>query len=121
MEHYDPLEAPDSDEWLDLDESERITLVEEYHRNAGIHIEGMRTHAVVHVIIENQLAEDIPQVLVTLRRLMKKGLDRHEAIHAIGTVVAKHIHAAMTGNATADEGHLPYLRDLKKLKARDFL
>jgi hypothetical protein len=27
VQHYDPLEAPDPEEWLELDEHERIELV----------------------------------------------------------------------------------------------
>ena len=32
MRHYDPLEAPEPEEWLALDEAERNRLAERYHR-----------------------------------------------------------------------------------------
>lgn len=34
MEYYDPLESPPPEEWLDMDEAERLSLVEDYHRRA---------------------------------------------------------------------------------------
>ena len=34
MERYDPLESPPPEEWLDMDEAERLGLVEDYHRRA---------------------------------------------------------------------------------------
>jgi hypothetical protein len=36
MQRYDPDEAPDAEEWLALDEQERIELVRDYHRAPGL-------------------------------------------------------------------------------------
>ena len=33
MQHYDPLDAPDCEEWLALDEQERIALARDYQGN----------------------------------------------------------------------------------------
>src|SRR5437660_10218640 len=51
---YDPLEAPDPQEWLALYEQERISLVDDYHRQARIRLPNAQAHAVVHAIVENQ-------------------------------------------------------------------
>ena len=56
MQRYDPLEAPDPEEWLELDEQERIDLVREYHRRAGIHLPNEKLHATLHAIVEAQIA-----------------------------------------------------------------
>ncbi len=56
MEDYDPLNAPDPDEWQSMDEDERITLVMEHHREAGVELPNEQVHAVVHVVVENQIA-----------------------------------------------------------------
>jgi hypothetical protein len=32
MQRYDPLKAPDPEEWLALNEQERIELARDYHR-----------------------------------------------------------------------------------------
>lgn len=95
---YDPLEAPDPSEWLALDEAERILLVRSHHESAGIEMPNVLLHAAFHaafhVAVENQIAMgDENPVRRALERLMAEELDRHEAIHAIGSVLAAHIHA----------------------------
>src|SRR5215510_1511876 len=92
MQRYDPLKAPDPEEWLSLDEQQRIDVVEEYHRLAGIRIPNAKIHAVTHAIIENQIAAgDKLPVRRTVQRLMAEGLDRHEAIHAVGMILLEFI------------------------------
>ena len=88
FEGYDPTIAPDPGEWLELDEDERRLRIESYHRRAGTHLEREEVHAIFHLIIENQIASGDPQIVgPTVNRLMAEGLDRHEAIHAIGSVL----------------------------------
>jgi len=85
---YDPFVEPQPDQWLALDEEERIDVVLEYHRHAGIHLPREKLHAVIHAIVENQIADAELPVRRTAQRLMSEGLDRHEAVHAIGSVLA---------------------------------
>jgi hypothetical protein len=89
MKNYYPLRDPNSTEWLNLDEQERIGLVTDYHRKKRIELPNRMVHAAFHTAVENQLAEGIPDVRDALTRLMGEGLDRHEAIHAIGSVLAE--------------------------------
>jgi hypothetical protein len=86
---YDALKAPDPEDWLELDESDRIDLVKRYHIRAKLPVgENERLHAAVHAIVETQVAMgDATVVPATLDRLMREGLDRHDAIHAIGSVL----------------------------------
>ena len=56
MQRYDPLNAPDPQQWLLLDEKERLGLVEDYHRQARVELPNAKVHAVAHVIVENQIA-----------------------------------------------------------------
>jgi hypothetical protein len=95
MKRYDPLRAPDPAEWLALNEHRRIHLAEEHHRRARIRLPNLKAHAVTHVIVENQMAlgEEIP--VRTLRRLMAEGLNRHEAVHAVGMVLMELIFDVM--------------------------
>ena len=88
----DPLEAPEPKEWLAIDEAERIQLAQDYYRRARVRLPNEKLHAVFHVVVENQIAlgDEIP-VQSTLQRLMVEGLDRHEAIHAIASVLAEFI------------------------------
>ncbi len=100
MERYDPLEAPHPQEWLALDEQERILLAEEFHRRAGIQLPNVKAHAVFHAIVENQAAMgDETPVRRTLERLMSEGLDRHDAIHAVGLVLSDLIYDASAQGA----------------------
>lgn len=118
MDRYDPEVAPDSTEWLALDETERLVLVEDYHRDARIPLprRARQLHATIHTIVENQLAlEDQKIVRATLQRLMEAGLTRHDAIHAIGSVVTEHIYDLLHMESLPPEGHAPYYAALQQL------
>src|ERR1035437_6816155 len=96
LSQYDPDQDPPSDEWLDFDEQERMILVEDYHRRHRIRMPDVEAHAVVHTIVENQLALGESVVVATFARLRHEGLDRHDAIHAIGSVLAGQLHSLLT-------------------------
>lgn len=92
---YDPFAEPDPEQWLALDEQERIDAVLEYHRRARIRLPRAKLHAVIHAVVESQIADAALPVRRTLLRLMSEGLDRHDAVHAIGSVLAGHINDLM--------------------------
>ncbi len=119
MKPYDPLHAPDATEWLATDEGERIQLVHDYHRRAKVKLPDARLHATIHVVVENQVAlgDELP-VRRTVDRLQAEGLDRHDAIHAVGAVLAEHMHGLMTkGSQMASPNEL-YWASLDKLSAK---
>jgi hypothetical protein len=91
LKRYDPSKSPDSVEWLALDEGERIEAVREYHQRHRIRLPNVKAHAIAHAIIENQLAEGLPAARSALARLLADGLDRHESIHAMGSVLMAHL------------------------------
>lgn len=91
MKHYNPESAPDAQQWLAMDEHRRIELIESYHKQQRIKLPNTRAHTIIHTIVENQAAECLPAVVQALYRLQDSGLSRHDAIHAIGQVVAKHM------------------------------
>ena len=115
---YDPQRAPDPKTWLALDEEERIVLVLQYHRRARVRVPNSRLHATIHVIVENQVAlgDEIP-VRRTLERLRAEGLDRHDAVHAIGSVTAKHIYDLLKEGPPAGDPNAPYWAELESLTA----
>lgn len=94
---YDPERAQSADAWLRLDEGFRHQLVEAYHRRQRIRFPNARVHAAFHVVVENQLALGEEAVLDTLARLCRDGLTRHDAIHAIASVLAGHVYDIATG------------------------
>lgn len=111
---YDPIRGPDVEEWLAAAEGERLLAVQAYHEEAGITLPRVRAHAVFHAAAENQLAEGYPGAVRALVRLTAGGVDRHEAIHAIGSVLLHHMHDLMKGRAASfDEA--AYTRDLDAL------
>ncbi len=120
MERYDPEVAPDSKEWLALDDGERAHLIEQYHRDARIELpkRARSIHAMIHTVVENQLAlDDQPVVCGTLERLMGDGLARHQAVHAIGSVLIEYVHDLLHAKMPSTDGHAPYYAALQKLTA----
>lgn len=101
MRQYDPELPPNPVEWLALDEQERIQLAEAHHAAARIKLPNTKAHAVFHVIVENQIAGELEPVVRAMARLMREGLSRHEALHAIGSVLAEHF---VEASNTKDEG-----------------
>ena len=90
MEEYDPLVPPDPAAWIALDEQDRMNLIEHYHVRHKIKLPNVKIHATIHAMVENQIAEgDALPVREKARRLMAQGLNRHYAIHAIGSVVTR--------------------------------
>ena len=119
MDRYDPEVAPNREDWLVLDEGERVVLVEWYHRDARINLpKAARTlHATIHVVVENQLAENDEPVTRTLARLMNEGLSRHEAVHAIGSVVAEEIYDILNLKDTPESLRARYYAAIERLTA----
>jgi hypothetical protein len=89
---YDPDQTPNPKEWLALDEQIRLGLVEDYHHQKRIKLPSLTAHAAFHGIVENQLAENFEPAVRAMTRLTMEGLTRHEAVHAIASVVAEYIH-----------------------------
>jgi hypothetical protein len=118
MKSYNPEQPPERGAWLALAEAERIELVAAYHKRTGEKLPNPRLHAAFHAVVENQLAEGIEAVEESLARLMKEGLDRHEGIHAIGSVLAEHLSILMrNGPPKETDTNEPYSRRLRSLSA----
>ena len=121
MDRYNPLEAPASEEWLDLDESERIALVERYHRRARIPLPNLKAHATFHVIVENQAAlGDETPVRRTLARLVEEGVDRHEAIHAVAAALSEHVYDLVRAASPPSDPNASYYAALEKLTVKSW-
>ena len=121
MDKYDPQRAPDPKSWLDLDEDERLLLVLASIRK-GERLPTPKLHAAIHLIVENQIAmgDETPAAAV-LERLLDEGLGRHDAVHAIGSVLSRHAYHAVTRDEASTHAggdpNEPYWRDLDELTA----
>jgi len=117
---YDPHQHVNSEAWQALDESERIESVRQYHRQNRIRLANESLHAITHVIVENQVAlGDTFAARAVLLRLMAEGLDRHEAIHAIGSVLSEQLFAALREEGGADP-NAQYVEKLNRLTAESW-
>jgi hypothetical protein len=121
MTPYDPDTPPTATDWLGTDEGERIELVLAYHRRRKIELPNSQLHAVVHVVVENQLALGEHVVVNTCARLQKEGLSRHETVHAIGSVLAENLYELMQEEQDVDgEPYRRYLERLQRLTAKNW-
>jgi hypothetical protein len=103
-----------------LDEGERMILVADYHKREKVKLPNWRLHAAIHTAVENQLAEGLPVPKETLQRLMAEGLGRHDAVHAIGSVLAAHMHRALQPDAGTEQTNDRYYLELRELTAESW-
>lgn len=121
METYDPETAPDTAEWLELEEVERIDRISAYHRHTKVKLPNLKIHAALHSVVENQIAQETQTVRETVARLQAEGLSRHDAIHAVGSVLVVRLQALMREGARAQFEVEAYSRDLRSLTAEGWL
>jgi hypothetical protein len=116
---YDADKAPDPEIWLELDESERIDLVRAYHLRSREPVgQNAKVHATAHAIVENQIAlGDVTVVPATINRLMLEGLDRHDAIHAVASILMGIFFDVMTKKDDGGDINTKYGRELATLTA----
>jgi hypothetical protein len=119
MERYDPERAPPPADWLALDEGERIHLIEVFHRDARVPLPkaARAAHASIHAVVENQLALYDEPIVRALARLMKEGLSRHDAVHAIGSVLVEGIYDVVASNDPGDTFRARYYAAVERLSA----
>jgi hypothetical protein len=117
---YDPDRAPDPERWRAQDEMQLIDIVQRYHRREQIPLVNERVHAALHVMVENQVAlGDQTPVREAVDRLMGEGMSRHDAIHAIGAVLDKHVYQARsTGVPVSREA---YYADVRAVTTESWL
>ena len=120
MLEYDPSASLDPEKWDLLDEDEKLALVHQYHEQYDSDLPDLALHSLVHTIVENQIAlgDEIP-VAATLARLEREGLDRHDAIHAIASILVNHLHEILSGS-DAKGGHEQYYEAVTALTAESW-
>lgn len=121
MKEYDPLIAPEPREWLALDEDERMILVEDYHRKIHFKAPSFQAHVTVHVIVENQLAEGFKDARKAMRRLLDEDLGRHDALHAIGSVLLEHVSNIIRQGSAGKDPNKAYRKALRSLTTEKWI
>jgi hypothetical protein len=105
-EDYPRLDPGDPDERRLLIEGEHP----EYHavlEDPGFdgEIDGVnpRLHIAIHEVVANQLwDDDPPEAWRAARRLHEAGVDRHDVLHQLGSVVTTHLHGALANRQAVD-------------------
>jgi sirohydrochlorin ferrochelatase len=121
MDAYDPEQAPGPAEWLELEEDERIRRIASYHRRLKVKLPNLQVHAAMHSVVENQIAEELQTVRETVARLQAEGLSRHDAIHAVASVLVGCLQALLQETAQAQFEVEAYFRELRSLSAKEWL
>jgi hypothetical protein len=121
METYDPETAPDAVDWLELEENERIRRIASHHRRVKVKLPNPQVHATLHSVVENQIAEEMQTVRETVARLQEEGLSRHDAIHAVGSVLVGRLYTLMQEDARAQFEVEAYFQELRSLSAEKWL
>ena len=103
-----------------MDEAERLRMTLAYHRKQPYELPNENVHASIHVTVETQVAMgDETPVAETIDRLIREGLDRHDAIHVVGTLVAERIWGIMKGEIGDEpDPESAYFEEVKKLTAQ---
>ena len=121
METYDPETAPETAEWLELEEDERISRIASHHRHLKVKLPNLQVHAALHSVVENQLAEELVTVRETVDRLQAEGLSRHDSIHAVGSVLVGRLQAVLREGTQAQFEVEAYFQELRALTAEAWL
>lgn len=118
MMTYDPAVAPNVEDWLGLDEQSRMDVVAEYHRVNRVQVarRDRMMHAAIHAIVETQIASRDPaEVAEAMARLTAAGMERHEALHAIGATLASYMFSLSRDASIGEDGHARYREAVAKL------
>jgi hypothetical protein len=121
--HYDPDDPPAPDVWRALDEDEAQSLIARYHRSARCDhppAPGRHLHDLMHFVVETQAARlDEMPIADVLTRLVAEGLTRHEAVHAVGSVLSRYLSdASRTDGRPSDVDH--YYEEVRVLTAESW-
>jgi hypothetical protein len=120
MREYDPNLNIDPMKWGSLDDDQKLQLVEEYHEQFDPDLPDLALHSVLHTIVENQIAlGDETPAAAALARVESEGLDRHDAVHAIASVLVSYRHEMLGASDTKNHND-QYFEALTKLTAESW-
>lgn len=116
---YDVENPPAPEAWLAMDEGERIAMIEEAHRRTNSPTgQSPHAHAAIHVAVENRLAEKHAPVVAAYERFRAAGIQRHTTVHALASVVARHMMDILEQRDDFDQARAD--RDFDALDPNDF-
>ncbi|MGI2029721.1 hypothetical protein [Endozoicomonas acroporae] len=120
MKYYNPDKPLNISEWLVLDDAQRKILVYNFHESIGAEFQddgALTMHSYMHVVVENQIAANVDLVSETVTKLVRQGLSRHEALHAISAIIVEDIFDMLKGSKS-EFCLKKYRRKLEKITAK---
>ena len=120
MKYYNPDKPLNVSEWLVLDDDQRKLLVSDFHESTEEEFQddsALTMHSYMHVVVENQIATNVDLVSETVTKLVRQGLSRHEAIHAISAIIVEYIFEMLNGSKS-EFCPKKYRRKLEKITAK---
>ena len=97
--------------------------MERFHVRAKIDLPSVKTHAILHPIVENPMALGVKRTVRAIPRLMGQGLSRRDAIHAMGSVYAEHFYerATWAGKDSSEDLWASWSAAIDRLSAQAWL
>lgn len=120
MKYYNPDKPLNVSEWLVLDDEQRKILVSNFHESTEEEFQddgALTMHSYMHVVVENQIATNVDFVPETVTKLVRQGLSRHEALHAISAIIVEDIFDMLKGTKS-EFCPKKYRRKLEKITAK---
>ncbi|WP_257263827.1 hypothetical protein [Endozoicomonas sp. ONNA2] len=120
MKYYNPDKPLNVREWLVLDDEQRKILVSDFHESTEEEFQdagALTMHSFMHVVVENQIATNVDLVSETVTKLVRQGLSRHEALHAISAIIVEDIFDMLKGTKS-EFSPKKYRRKFEKITAK---
>ncbi|WP_163373043.1 hypothetical protein [Endozoicomonas acroporae] len=120
MKYYNPDKPLNVSEWLVLDDEQRKILVSNFHLSTEEEFQddgALTMLSYMHVVVENQIATNVDLVSETVTKLVRQGLSRHEALHAISAIIVEDIFDMLKGTKS-EFCPKKYRRKLEKITAK---
>lgn len=99
---YDADQPTDPAAWLACAPADKLRLVVAFHARQRLPSGGLKSHAALHVVLEDRVARGEGPVVRALARLQQQGMARHDALHAMGDVLGSHLRLKDEALGTAD-------------------
>lgn len=115
MLNYDPNSTPNPQQWLQLDGHDRTRIVEEYLDRNGGYGGSLQLQARLQALVETQLAEGLTPVKAAFMHLRDNGLNRHECIRALASILGRCMPEAPQSDTADVPPNKTYLAQLETL------
>ncbi len=103
---YDPEVQPDGTAWLSMPGDQRLRSVATFHMVHRERNGNQKAHAAMHLAVEDQIARGFGPTVRAMQRLQSEGLSRHDAIHAVASVLAEQLYSAAHAETRPDSASL---------------